>query len=91
MNKCVFFSFRLEIDAQNEWLIVKSPPSSKRKRSIEQEILPPSTNDLDHILRTMAQPTKSPENNSFSFQFGNKRGRPIPPRPQVISAVKVRK
>ncbi len=37
----------------------------------------------------MAQPTKSPEKNSFSFQFGNKRGRPIPPRPQVISAVKV--
>jgi len=44
----------------------------------------------------MAQPpptttTKSPETNSFSFQFGNKRGRPIPPRPQVISAVKVKK
>jgi hypothetical protein len=37
----------------------------------------------------MAQPTKSSEKNSFSFQFGNKRGRPIPPRPQVISAVKV--
>jgi hypothetical protein len=37
----------------------------------------------------MAQPTKSSEKNSFSFQFGNKRGRPIPPRPQVISAVKI--
>jgi len=52
-------------------------------------------NDLDSILRTIAQPTttttKSPEKDSFSFQFGNKRGRPIPPRPQVISAVKVEK
>jgi hypothetical protein len=86
-----FFSFRLEIDAQNEWLIVKSPPPLKRKRSIEQEIPPPSTDDLDDILRTMAQSTKSPEPSSFSFQFGNKRGRPIPPRPQVISAVKVRR
>jgi hypothetical protein len=89
----VFFSFRLEIDAQNEWLLVKSAPSLKRKRSVEQEIpVPSSSNDLDNILRTMAQPittTKSPEDNSFSFQFGNKRGRPIPPRPQVISAVKV--
>jgi hypothetical protein len=90
-----FFSFRLEIDAQNEWLLVKSPPISKRKRSIQQEI-PLPMNDLDSILRTIAQPTtttttKSPEKNSFSFQFGNKRGRPIPPRPQVISAVKVEK
>ncbi len=82
------FSFRLEIDAQNEWLLVKSSPISKRKRSIEPEILPPS-NNLDDILRTIAQPTKSLETNSFSFQFGNKRGRPIPPRPQVISAAKV--
>jgi hypothetical protein len=89
------FSFRLEIDAENEWLLVKSPPTAKRKRSIVDEI-PPSTNDLDSILRTMAQPitttttTKSPEEQSFSFQFGNKRGRPIPPRPQVISSVKVK-
>ncbi|CAF1019688.1 unnamed protein product [Rotaria sp. Silwood1] len=82
--------FRLEIDAQNEWLLVKSSPTLKRKRSIEQEI-PSSTNNLDDILRIMAQPTKikSPEKNSFSFQFGNKRGRPIPPRPQVISAIKI--
>jgi hypothetical protein len=91
----VFFSFRSEIDAQNEWLLVKCPPNLKRKRSIEQETLPPQpSNNLDDVLRTMAQPvitTKSPENNSFSFQFGNKRGRPIPPRPQVISAVKVKK
>jgi hypothetical protein len=89
MNDCVFSSFRLEIDAQNEWLLVKSPPTLKRKRSIEAEISSPS-NDLDNVLRTMAQPTQSPERNSFSFQFGNKRGRPIPPRPQVISAVKVK-
>jgi hypothetical protein len=95
----VVFSFRLEIDAQNEWLLVKSPPTSKRKRSVEEEIPPPppppppaTSNDLDDVLRTIAQPattTKSPEKDSFSFQFGNKRGRPIPPRPQVISAVKV--
>jgi hypothetical protein len=59
---------------------------------MEQEIPPPPpSNNLDDILRTMAQSTKSPETNSFSFQFGNKRGRPIPPRPQVISAVKVKK
>jgi len=88
MNIIFFVSFRLEIDAQNEWLLVKSPPTSKRKRSIEPEVHSP-VNDLDNILRTMARPTKSPEKNSFSFQFGNKRGRPIPPRPQVISAVKV--
>ncbi|CAF1010522.1 unnamed protein product [Rotaria magnacalcarata] len=94
--------FRLEIDAQNQWLLVKAPPSLKRKRSIEPDITPssppsepapapPSTNDLDSILRTMAKPieTNSPEQSSFTFQFGNKRGRPIPPRPQVISAVKV--
>ncbi len=90
------FSFRLQTDAQNEWLFVKSPPTSKRKRSVEEEIPPPpppaTSNDLDDVLRTIAQPattTKSPEKDSFSFQFGNKRGRPIPPRPQVISAVKV--
>ncbi|CAF1439572.1 unnamed protein product [Rotaria sordida] len=80
--------FRLEIDAQNEWLLIKSPPTLKRKRSIEEEI---PSNDLDHILRKIAQPTtiRSPEKISFSFQFGNKRGRPIPPRPQVISATKI--
>ncbi len=88
------FSFRLEIDAQNEWLLVKSPPTSKRKRSVEEEIPPPPpppppSNDLDDVLRTIAKPTTSPEKDTFSFQFGNKRGRPIPPRPQVISAVKV--
>ncbi|CAF0879477.1 unnamed protein product [Adineta steineri] len=92
---------RLEIDAQTEWHSIKSPPISKRKRSIEREIPrapsspppPPSSNSIDDILRTIAQPspssTDSPETNSFSFQFGNKRGRPIPPRPQVISAVKI--
>ena len=53
---------------------------------MEQEILP-SSNNLDNILRTMAQPKTK---DSFSFHFGNKRGRPIPPRPPVISAVKVR-
>ncbi|CAF1326871.1 unnamed protein product [Adineta steineri] len=91
---------RQEIDAQTEWHSIKSPPISKRKRSIEREIPrapspppPPSSNSIDDILRTIAQPspssTNSPETNSFSFQFGNKRGRPIPPRPQVISAVKI--
>ncbi|CAF5135962.1 unnamed protein product, partial [Rotaria socialis] len=34
--------FRLEIDAQNEWLLVKAPPSLKRKRSIEPDIAPSS-------------------------------------------------
>lgn len=93
---CIITSFRLEIDAQNEWLLIKSPPNLKRKRSIEQEIPPPpppppapapTSKDLDDILRTIAEPTSSTTN--FTFQFGNKRGRPIPPRPQVISAVKV--
>ncbi|UJR08968.1 hypothetical protein I4U23_013219 [Adineta vaga] len=99
--------FRLAIDAENDWLTVKPAPTSKRKRSTEREVVspqpsppprppPPPSNDLDTVLRTIAQPTattstttKSPMNDSFSFQFGNKRGRPIPPRPQVISAVKV--
>ncbi|CAF1498098.1 unnamed protein product [Adineta steineri] len=90
---------RLEIDAQTEWHSIKSPPISKRKLSIEREIPrapsppPHSSNSIDDILRTIAQPspssTNSPETDSFSFQFGNKRGRPIPPRPQVISAVKI--
>ncbi|CAF4360007.1 unnamed protein product, partial [Adineta steineri] len=92
---------RQEIDAQTEWHSIKSSPISKRKRSIEREIPrapsppppPPSSNSIDDILRTIAQPspssTNSPETDSFSFQFGNKRGRPIPPRPQVISAVKI--
>lgn len=89
----------MEIDAQNEWLVVKPAPSLKRKRSIEEEIPPPPSpppvqtlsNDLDTVLRGIAHPTnfKSPEKDSFTFQFGNKRGRPIPPRPQVISASKV--
>ena len=90
------FRFRMETDAQNEWLLVQSPPTSKRKRSIEPEIpLPPpppppvSSDNLDDVLRTMAQPTISSETTNFTFQFGNKRGRPIPPRPQVISAAKV--
>ena len=84
--------FRLENNAQNEWLLVQSPPTSKRKRSIEPEVPPPPpppSNNLDDVLRTIAQPTSSSTNNTFSFQFGNKRGRPIPPRPPVISAVKV--
>ena len=77
------YSFRLETDAQDEWLLIKSPPAPKEKRS----------KDLDDILRTIAQPTTttiSPVKAQFTFQFGNKRGRPIPPRPQVISAVKVK-
>lgn len=85
----------MENNAQNEWLLVQSPPTSKRKRSIEPEIpLPPpppaaSLDNLDAVLQTIAQPTVSSEKTTFSFQFGNKRGRPIPPRPQVISAAKV--
>ena len=95
------FSFRLAIDAENDWILVKPAPTSKRKRSNEQDMIsvspqapslpaPATTNDLDTVLRTIAQPTtKSPAKDTFSFQFGNKRGRPIPPRPAVISVTKV--
>ncbi|CAF0800085.1 unnamed protein product [Adineta ricciae] len=91
--------FRLAIDAENDWILVKPAPTSKRKRSNERPMvsltLPPppapaATNDLDTALRTIAQSTtKSPAKDTFSFQFGNKRGRPIPPRPAVISVTKV--
>ena len=93
----LLFSFCLEIDAQDQWLLVKPPPTFKRKRLSEQEILPPSPppppaslDNLDQLLETIAQPANSSEKTPFVFQFGNKRGRPIPPRPPVISSVKVR-